>query len=62
MHYYGSEYMENTHYALWLFITVMTITVVSVWTNGLYDDWYIYFSRPTCSLINFARPFQILLL
>ena len=43
MHYYGSEYIETTHYALRLFITVMTITVVNVQTNSLYDDRYIYY-------------------
>ena len=30
MRYYGSEYIETTHYALWLFITVMTIMVINV--------------------------------
>ena len=44
MSYYSSEYIETTHYALQLFITVMTITVVNVQTNGLYDDdQYIYY-------------------
>ena len=43
MCYYSSEYIETTHYALWLFITVMTITVINVRTNGLYDDRYIYY-------------------
>ena len=31
MRYYGSEYIKTTHYAVQLFITVMTITVI----NGL---------------------------
>ena len=43
MRYYGSEYIETTHYALWLFITVMTITVVNVPTNGFYDDLNIFY-------------------
>ena len=38
MRYYGSEYIETTHYALRLLITVMTVMVVNVRTNGLYDD------------------------
>ena len=43
MRYYSSEYIKTTHYALWLFITVMTITVINVRTNSLYDDRYIYY-------------------
>ena len=43
MHYYGSEYIETTHYALRLFITVMTIMVVNVLTKSFYDDLNIFY-------------------
>ena len=43
MCYYGSEYIETTHYALRLFITIMTIMVVNVPTKGFYDDLNIFY-------------------